>query len=226
MAFFNRDFLQFFKELAPNNNKEWFDANRKRYEKNVKDPFRVFTDTILKELKSIDPLLKDLEAKDCIFRINRDIRFSQDKSPYKLHMAAAFSPEGKKDFIHPGLYIEFNPEHIRLYSGVYQPDKEVLFRIRSYMAAYPTQLLEALKAEGVRKYWGGTILGERNKTLPAEFKQSAATLDYLYLKQFYYLSDMEPQLAEKDQLMDEILRRYKAVQPLNDFFRAAVQAAD
>lgn len=225
MAFFNSDFLQFFRELAPNNNKDWFDANRKRYEKHVKEPFRVFTETLLHELKQMDPKLKDLEAKECIFRINRDIRFSQDKSPYKLHMAAAFSPEGKKDFVNPGLYIEFNPEHIRLYSGVYQPEKDVLYSIRAYMMQHPQPFRDALKSEGILKYWGGSILGERNKSLPAEFKKSAEELDQLYLKQFYYLSDMDPEWAESDDLIKEVLLRYRAAEPLTRFFREAVQSA-
>lgn len=223
MAFFNPDFLQFFKELAPNNNKEWFDANRKRYENNVKVPFRNFTESLLKELKTLDPMLKDLEAGNCIFRINRDIRFSQDKSPYKLHMAAAFSPEGKKDFVNPGLYIEINPEHIRLYSGVYQPEKEVLYRIRTHMMQNPETFMKAMQTEGFKKYWGGEILGERNKTLPAEFKKAAMDLEQLFLKQFYYQSDMDVSLTEKDALISEILIRYQAVEPLTRFFREAVQ---
>src|SRR5690606_31023698 len=89
--YFDKDYLDFFKELAANNNRDWFHANKKRYENSVKKPFATFvTDTISKVKDEYDSKL-DLEVKNSVFRINRDIRFSNDKSPYKLHSAAIIS---------------------------------------------------------------------------------------------------------------------------------------
>jgi uncharacterized protein (TIGR02453 family) len=96
MSFFTADYLAFFKELAANNHKEWFDANRKRYETSVKEPFKAFTQHLIDELAKKEPAFKELKASDCIFRINRDIRFSKDKTPYKTQCSAVISPNGKK----------------------------------------------------------------------------------------------------------------------------------
>ena len=100
-TYFSPDFLQFFKELAANNHKEWFDENRKRYETVVKKPFEVFVQHAIDEMAKLDPRLSELDPKKCIFRINRDIRFSKDKAPYKLNRSAAISVGGRNDMIEP-----------------------------------------------------------------------------------------------------------------------------
>ncbi len=92
MAFFTEDFLNFFIELAPNNHKDWFDLNRKRCEESIKKPFYAFTQHLIDRITKSDAAFKDLLAKDCVFRINRDIRFSKDKSPYKLQYSAVIAP--------------------------------------------------------------------------------------------------------------------------------------
>ena len=104
MKYFTQDYLDFFKELAANNHKEWFDENRKRYEKSVKDPFKKFVEALIAETHKFDPSV-NIEAKDAIFRINRDIRFSKDKTPYKLDRSAIISSGGRKDHSIPGFYI-------------------------------------------------------------------------------------------------------------------------
>ena len=126
MAFFTQDLLDFFIELAPNNNKDWFDENRKRYEKSVKEPFKDFVNHLIKKLTEIDPAFSEIEAKDCIFRINRDIRFSKEKQPYKLQVSAVVAPEGKKSKAINGVYFEISPEHLRIYGGVYEIEKDDL----------------------------------------------------------------------------------------------------
>ena len=93
---FTQDFIDFFSELEKNNTKEWFDANRKRYEKSVKIPFSAFTQAFINEVAKDDPELQQ-EAKNCTFRINRDIRFSNDKTPYKSTSSAIITKGGKKN---------------------------------------------------------------------------------------------------------------------------------
>ena len=115
-SYFSKDFLDFFKELAANNNKDWFDANRKRYDKSVKEPFKAFVADLISESQKIDPSI-DIEAKDAIFRINRDIRFSKDKTPYKLDRSAIISAAGRKDHSIPGFYIALGPDKTYLGGG-------------------------------------------------------------------------------------------------------------
>ena len=112
MSFFTSDYLAFFKELAANNHKEWFDANRKRYETSVKEPFKAFTQHLIDELAKKEPAFKELKASDCIFRINRDIRFSKDKRPYKTHLDLWFWLGEKRGWDNAGFWFRLTPEAV------------------------------------------------------------------------------------------------------------------
>lgn len=215
MAYFTQEFLRFFMDLAPNNNKEWFDANRKRYEQHAREPFKAFTADLIHALKP-HMNISSLEAKDCIFRINRDIRFSKDKTPYKLHMSAAIAPGGKKDMENPGLYVQLDPENTRIYSGSYMPSKERLYAIREKIAKDPGKLDQLLKAPGFKKFFG-TIHGEQNKVLPKEFKDAAAVQPLIYNKGFYYFNKLEPEVCLQEDFIDLIVEHYQAAKPMNDF---------
>ena len=129
MNYFNSDYVEFFKELSQNNHKDWFDLNRSRYEKNVKIPFKEFTQLAIDSIALLNNDFIGLQAKDCIFRINRDVRFSKDKQPYKLMCSAIITPNGKKSKAINGIYFEFTPEHVRFYSGVYEIEKDDLFAL-------------------------------------------------------------------------------------------------
>ena len=105
MHFFEQDFIDFFKELQQNNHRDWFHSQKKRYENSVKQPFLIFVQEIINQMQDMDQAIT-MEAKEAMFRINRDIRFSKDKSPYKTHMAAIISAGGKKDMTTPGMYLQ------------------------------------------------------------------------------------------------------------------------
>jgi len=99
MSYFSEEFNTFFKGLAANNNREWFLDHKKTYEKEIKQPFQQLVLDLLEKTSSKAPL------KDCLFRINRDTRFSKDKTPYKLHLGAVISDGGRKDMQIPGYYL-------------------------------------------------------------------------------------------------------------------------
>lgn len=220
MAYFSDDFLRFFIELASNNHKEWFDANRKRYESTVKKPFEVFVTDLIAVIKKHDPEM-DITYKDAIFRINRDIRFSKDKQPYKLNRSAIVSSKGKKDKAFPGLYFEMGPEHFRIYGGVYAPDKEQLYAIRETIAKNPQVLDELLKApDFVAAY--GEVLGEQNKVLPAEFKAAAIDQPLIYNKQFYWYKTFDAEQILEDDLMILTESYYLANKKIMDYFAKAM----
>jgi uncharacterized protein (TIGR02453 family) len=221
MAYFEKDFFDFFKELAANNNKEWFDANRDRYKKSVKEPFDKFVQDLINEVKKIDKKV-DIAPKDAIFRINRDIRFSKDKTPYKLNRSAIISPKGKKDKSHPGLYVEVNPEFCRIYGGVYQPDKTQLYNIREKIAQDPARLKKLMSDKKfVEKF--GEIRGERNKVIPKEFTGVGEDFDHIYNKQFYWFQELSPDMALKDDFLKKTMESYKANKALMNFFEEAMQ---
>lgn len=217
MAFFDPDFIQFFKDLAPNNNKDWFDENRSRYEARVREPFKAFVDHMIALLGQENPKLKELENKQCIFRINRDIRFSKDKTPYKLNVSAAVFVGGKKMYMSEGVYFELGPEHVRIYGGLYELDKDSLLEVREGIA----ENLEAFKKlYSAREFEStfGTIRGEQNKILPKELKEVGALEPMLYNKQFYYFAEFPPEIILEDNFDAIVANIYKAGRPMEQFF--------
>ncbi len=215
MQYFNVDFLNFFKELAANNNKEWFDNNRSRYEQNVREPFKVFVQSIIDILKKEDKKIA-IEPKDAIFRINRDIRFSKDKTPYKLHVGAIISPAGKKDKGYPGLYMELGPEHLRVYGGVYTLEKEELYDVREYIAQNSQTLNKLLKHKNFVSHFG-ELRGAKNKRLPKEFEEAAKQQPLIYNKSFYYFETFEPELIISNKLVETVTNSYNAGKQVKDF---------
>ena len=222
MAFFQKDFLDFFIELAPNNNKDWFDLNRKRYENSVKEPFKKFVNHIISKLAEIDPTFKELEAKDCIFRINRDIRFSKDKQPYKMQVSAIVSPLGKKSKAINGVYFELGPEHLRVYGGVYEIDKDDLLTVREGIAENIAEFQKTYNNPLFVKTFG-ELKGEKNKIIPKELKLAAEKEPLIFNKQWYFYTQCEPERILIDNLDETILNCYKAGRPVEEFFNKLIK---
>lgn len=222
MAFFTPDFLQFFIELAPNNHKDWFDLNRKRYEKSVKEPFKDFVEHMIKEIAKTDASFKDLEAKDCIFRINRDIRFSKDKTPYKMNVSAVVAPEGKKSKAVNGVYFEFGPEHVRVYGGVYEIDKDDLLTVREGIANDLKGFQEAYSNPRFKKVFG-TILGEKNKVLPKELKEAAEKEPLIFNKQWYFYAQFDAETVLDPKLDQLLLDCFEAGKPVEHYFNKLIK---
>jgi uncharacterized protein (TIGR02453 family) len=223
MAFFSEEFLRFFIELAPNNNKEWFDLNRKRYEQFVKEPFRTFVQLLIDRMAEKDPNFKNLEAKECILRINRDIRFSNDKSPYKMFVSAVIAPEGKKSKAVNGVYFEFGPEHIRVYGGIYEIDKDDLLAVREGIAADTKGFKKAYTDEHFIKVFGGKIHGEKNKILPKELKHMGEIEPLIFNKQWYFYTEFEAERILSQDLDELILDCYEAGRPVEQFFSKLIK---
>ncbi len=220
MQYFSSDFAQFFKDLAANNHKEWFDENRKRYEKEVKNPFKKLVEDLIVEMRVEEPELL-VEAKDCIFRINRDIRFSKDKTPYKTQVSAIVSPGGRKDMTTPGLYIELGPEKMAVYGGVYMPNTQMLKDIRWYIAENLDTFKKAYSDKNFAKHYE-CIRGEQNKRLDKNFLEAAEKEPLLFNKQFYYYEHLPTSLYTSDNLLKTILVSHRASAPVKEFLRKAV----
>lgn len=217
MAYFSNDYLAFFKELAANNNKDWFDINRKRYEQSVKKPFYDFVEVLITHFAAEYPAFKELRASDCVFRINRDIRFSKDKSPYKSFCSAVIAPQGKKSKSIHGVYFELSPERVRVYGGIYEIEKEDLYSVREGIVHHLEEFQTLYRATSFTSVFG-SILGEKNKVLPKEFKEYADKEPLLFNKQWYFYAEFEPELITEDSLFDTIITCFKAGEPVELFF--------
>ena len=219
MVYFTPDFIQFFKELAANNHKDWFDENRKRYETEVKKPFATLVSDLIKEIRKDEPDLL-VEPKDCIFRINRDIRFSKDKTPYKTQVSAVISPGGRKNMRMPGLYLEINPERIAIYGGLYMPDTTLLKNVRLFIADNVDAFKKAYSNKGFTDRYS-EIQGEKNKRIDKQFLTAAEREPLLFNKQFYYYAHLPLKLLTTARLVPTILEYYNASSPVREFLREA-----
>jgi uncharacterized protein (TIGR02453 family) len=216
----DQSFIDFFIELAQNNHKDWFDKNRSRYQTYVKEPFTNLVSEIIIELKEKESL-NNLETKDCIFRINKDVRFSKDKQPYKLQMGASICKNGKKDMSYPGLYFEIGPEYLNIYSGVYMPDKNQLENIRNCIFNNNDAFLKIISDKKFIKHFG-TIKGEKNKVIAQHLKTFALTQPLIYNKQFYVIHQIDINKVINKNIKNYILEVYESVATLNEFFRKAI----
>lgn len=221
MAWFTNDFNGFFKDLAKNNNKEWFDVNRKRYEASVKKPFEAFVGEAINRIAKHDKAIA-IEPKEAIFRINKDIRFSKDKTPYKLETSAIISPAGRKDHTVPGLYFALGPEAVKVYGGCYQPEKDQLEKIRTAIVRDPKGFRKVIEAKAFVSTFG-SVQGEANKVLPAEFKEAAKKEPLIANKQFYVGVDRPAKLVADAKLLDVLLDHYMAMRPFNAWLASALK---
>jgi uncharacterized protein (TIGR02453 family) len=217
----SKDSLQFLDDLKANNNRDWFLDNKKRYEIFKKD-YQQLVGQFLDALKPLDPSLELLEIKNCTFRINRDIRFSKDKQPYKLQVSAIINPEGKKSKAVNGVYFELGPEKMRVYGGVYEIDKEDLLIAREGIAAAPEKFKKAYQDPKFVKFFGN-ILGEKNKIIPKELKEAAEIESLIFNKQWYFYAEFEPETILADNLDQIILDCYQAGRPVELFFNELIK---
>ena len=220
MAMFTADFIDFFKELSQNNNKKWFDQNRKRYEVSVKTPFHSFVERMIKKIQADDPEVKITPAES-IFRINRDLRFSKDKTPYKTQMSALISRTGKKDKDFPGIFFSMGEANIMIYGGAHTLEKDRLYSIRKYISEHPDTFSKRL-ADRVFKDKYGRIHGDKNKRIPAEFIDAAEKQPLLFNKAFYYYAKLDVKLILDPSLVDIFMDYYLAAKPMREFLISAL----
>ncbi len=217
MAFFSQDFLQFFIDLSGNNHKDWFDLNRKRYETVVKEPFHHFISQVILNLSEIDASFQNLQAKDCIFRINRDVRFSKDKAPYKLMLSAILRNGGKKSTNVNGVYLELSPKYVRVYGGVYEISGEGLLFFREGLAEYLPEFQKLYSSNQFKQSFG-SILGEKNKILPSHLKEKAAEEPLIFNKQWYFYHQLDAKSCLSDNFINQIVKLYQDARPMLLFF--------
>jgi uncharacterized protein (TIGR02453 family) len=214
MNYFTKEFISFYKELAANNNRDWFQLNRKRYETHVKQTMEVFVADLIAAIAKHDKAVAGIRPGDAMFRINRDIRFSKDKTPYKTYSSAAVSASGKKVDGEAGLYVELGPEKVGLAGGIYMPDKEGLMDIRDAMAKQPKAFIKALHDPTFKKMWG-VMQGEKNKVIAPEHKEVAEEIPYIYHKQFYFWKELPAKHVTSAGLLDLVMEHYVAAKPVS-----------
>lgn len=214
-----KTYAGFFKELSKNNHKEWFHANKKRYENDVKAPFMQLLETLFPSLRKWDDRIL-ADPKKAVFRINKDIRFSKDKSPYNTLMKAGFSPEGKKS-IYPGYYLGIDSENVHVGGGLFMVQTAELKKVREYISRKPEELIKISTKRNFTDNFG-KLKGDKAKRIDKSFLPTAEKTDLIYNKQFFAFAEFPvAPFYGSDELAEEILNHFELINPLNTYLNKA-----
>jgi uncharacterized protein (TIGR02453 family) len=216
----NADTYSFLNDLRLNNNKEWFDVNRKRYEV-MKQNISQTAEIIIHEVSKIDKSVVGLLAKDCIFRINRDIRFSADKSPYKTNSGIYVCPGGKNTW-NAGYYLHVEPNNSFLSGGVYMPTSPVLKAMREEIFNNYDEFLDIVQNKNFLSDFG-ELWGDKLKTKPKGFSDDFAGMEYLKFKQYCVIKRIDDKIMMSDKLLNEIRSTFTTLFPFNRFLNQAIR---
>lgn len=208
--------LTFLADLKKNNNREWFIQNRKNYEL-AKTEFEKFVQAAINQIAVFEPIMKGLEAGSCIFRINRDVRFSNDKSPYKAHFGAFIVRGGRKNGDKfGGYYIHIEPGNNLLAGGAHMPPSPWLTALREKIDEEPEKLLKIINDKDFIEYFG-KLEGEKLKSAPRGYPANHPHLDLLKHKSYFVMTETADKDVISSNYLDYIIKVAKAMKPLNDF---------
>ena len=213
--------LIFLKKLSQNNNREWFAANKDDYEAARQNIFD-FTAELIKGLAKFDLTIPvDLNPKDCVMRIYRDIRFRIDKTPYKTNFGIAISSNGK-NFKGPGYYVNIQPGQCFIAGGSWHPEADELKAVRQEIDYNGSALREVIDGVGFKKYFEDLDREGALKTTPKGYAADHQDIEYLKLKSFTATHSIPDSALTKAGSVKEILTTFEALHPLMVFLRNAI----
>jgi len=215
------DLVDFLQELRANNNKTWFDANRPRYDA-LRADFLADVTAIIKSVHDFDKELGEISPSNALFRINRDIRFSKDKSPYKTTFSAMLVPGKKSAHGQPGYYFHISADDVLMVAGgAYMPEPPALSIMRKAVAEHHKAFDKIVK-EAVANGPFDELGGEKLKKMPKEFDAEHPAAEYLKQKGFILWIEREASTVPAGDLVDNVLAGFRAASPLVRFLRDAV----
>lgn len=216
--------LSFLKELKKNNTKEWFDTNRKKYEA-AKADFSILSNSVIQALGKKDPFIASLQAKDCTFRINRDVRFSKNKDPYKTNMGMYLSRGGKKS-VFSGYYFHVEPGgNSFMGGGLYMPELDVIKKVRQEID-YNWEEFNKIISQKKFKATYGNLQREEGMVLsrePKGYEKDNPAIEYIKLKSWVATAPVTDQLLTSDHLVKEIVGAFETLQPMIEFLNKALE---
>ena len=213
--------FDFLLDLKENNNREWFDANRQRYE-NAKNELLGFIENLLPEVAAFEPSIYGIDPKKTLFRIYRDTRFSKDKTPYKTNMGVHITPGGKQSPL-AGYYLHLEPGSCFLGGGSYMPMPEILQKIRTYTAQYGADLEEIVQQPAFKEVFGA-LQGEKLKSIPKGFDKEHPYGEFLKMKSMYVGKEFSQEKCHQYDFLSYVKEGFQTMQPLNLFLNRAIQA--
>jgi len=208
--------LDFLKQIKNNNNREWFIGNRPAY-LDARENFESFVQKLIDQIIEFEPIMKGLEVKSCVYRFNRDIRFSNDKSLYKTHFGAFIVRGGKKNGDkYGGYYFHIEPGGSIIAGGAYMPPAPWLSAIREKIDEEPDRFMKIISSKEFKKFFG-QLTGEKLKKAPKGYPADHPNVDLLKFKSFLVVNEVKDEFVLNEKYFEHTIEVMKAMKPLNDF---------
>ncbi len=218
-VYFTPGFFRFFRELAANNNRDWFQANKSRYENEVRDPMLRFIADFAPRLRKLNRnyLADPRPVGGSMFRIYRDTRFSHDKSPYKSHGSAYFHHAAgkRRDIETPGYYLHLSPGEVFVGSGLWHPQSAALAKIRDAIVAHPEKWKRAVRAPQFKATC--RLSGDKLQRPPKGYDPNDPLIEDLKRKDFVTITDLNEKDACSPRFMDRFVEACQAATPFMRF---------
>lgn len=208
--------FDFLNELKINNNRDWFQANKSLFEK-AKKSFELFVDELIPVIRGIDKNIDLITAKDCIFRIYRDVRFSHDKSPYKTNMGAYITRGGKSSPM-AGYYVHCEPGGSFLAGGIYMPQPEVLKKIRDEVYYKYDIFRKIIEDKDFIKTFGRIDDDQKMKSPPRGYPKEFPGIELLKYRNYAVMHFVSDELATSERYLNYAKKVFQTLYPLNSFF--------
>ncbi|HEY5601656.1 MAG TPA: DUF2461 domain-containing protein [Gammaproteobacteria bacterium] len=221
---FPKDLFKFLQELAKHNNREWFHANKARYQSSIVEPMCDFIQAMAYRFDTMNiRFVADPRPHGgSMFRIYRDTRFSNDKRPYKHHVACHFRHEAGKDAHAPGFYVHLEPGAVFFGGGIWMPPNPVLEKIRNTLVENPNAWKRIINNSSFKKRFGGLEDSGRLQRVPRGFDKNHPYAEDLKRKSFFVTQDVDPALALTPKFITEVERAFKTAGPLMKYLLFAM----
>jgi TIGR02453 family protein len=215
--------LKYLKDLSKHNNKPWFDAHRQQYDDAKKD-FETFIQTLIDKHGRRDTYIKELTAKNCLFRINRDIRFSKDKTPYKTNMGASISRGGRKS-IYAGYYFHLEPGQSFVGGGIWMPMPEETKKVRQEIDYCLDEFRKIVESKKFKTVYGGLYIDSETSLsrVPQGFEKDNPAAEYLKLKSWIATQALKDADITSKDLVKKALVAFETLQPLVEFINRSLE---
>lgn len=211
--------LKFLNQLNQNNNREWFNDHKKEFTE-LKNQFEIFINQLIPKIKLIDNALDSVTAKECVFRIYRDVRFSKNKVPYKTHFGAYIASGGRKS-PYAGYYVHIEPNGSFAGGGIYHPEPVILKELRYEIMDRTAEYKSIISTKDFKKVFP-EIFGDKLKTAPKGFPKDFEDIELLRFKSYALVHSINDQLIKSKGFEDYLLNLYKTAKPFNSFFNNVI----
>lgn len=215
--------LTFLRALKRNNDREWFRERKADYDRHVRGPLLDLIGRMAGDMAGFAPELV-ADPKVSMYRIYRDTRFSNDKTPLKTNAAAVFPPRGFPRHEGAGLYVEIAPGWVWMGGGLYMPPSTALYGIRAEIATSHPKLHKIVTAKPFREVLG-ELGGERLSRVPRGYPKDHPAAEYLRYKQFLGFREFPAAFGTSKEFYPELLRTFKTMMPLVRFLNDAIRAS-